>query len=278
MPTQILGHPPSVGWRGSRTDRRVAAESRARCEPPAGLEAALQVVLQPLDDALGLRIARLAEVPADPQRAAEGGEVDGRTAARGVQPGLAIPHQRLRQRAQRPQAARIPNSRSGVFLEKISAPAPAREYPGRRRRHSPFGSGHARPESPPGAPTDPTDRSPRAGRRCAERSAATRKAGAPRAGSHRRSSCRRRTPAPAISSRVRWPDSAGSSLSSRWISCLNGSNFDALARSTSTTERGSEAPRTPPPTPKKGVRIQPAEGARFSTGADLARADRRRAG
>ena len=78
--------------------------------------------------ALGLRVARLAEVPADPQRAAERGELRGRAAAAGVQPGLAIPDQRLRQRAQRPQTAR--GSRTAdpaICLEKTSAPAPARE-------------------------------------------------------------------------------------------------------------------------------------------------------
>ena len=60
--------------------------------------------------------------------AAERGERLGRAAAAGVQPGLAIPDQRL---AAAPPSdhrqRRIPNSRSGVCLEKISAPAPARE-------------------------------------------------------------------------------------------------------------------------------------------------------
>ena len=53
-------------------------------EAAAGLKAALDEVLQPLDDALGLRVPALAEIPADPQRAAEGGELDRGPAAAGV--------------------------------------------------------------------------------------------------------------------------------------------------------------------------------------------------
>jgi hypothetical protein len=66
-----------------------------------------------LDDALGLRVRRLAEVPVDAQLSAERRVfLRGATLA-GVQPGLAIPDQQLRKRAP-----------SDV---KISAPAPARE-------------------------------------------------------------------------------------------------------------------------------------------------------
>ena len=46
----------------------------------AGRKAALDEVLQPLDDALGLGIVRLAEAPANLQGATEGGELDGRAA------------------------------------------------------------------------------------------------------------------------------------------------------------------------------------------------------
>jgi hypothetical protein len=75
---------------------------------PAGLEAALEEVLQPLDNALGLRVARLAKEPVDAQRAAERGELRRRPPAAGVKPGLLIPDQRLRQRSERPQAAADP--------------------------------------------------------------------------------------------------------------------------------------------------------------------------
>jgi hypothetical protein len=91
------------------------------------VEVALQEVLQPLDDALGLRVARLAEEPVEPERAAERDELRSRPPAASVQPGLAIPDELLRQRTERTQAARMPNSRSGVCLEKFSAPAAALE-------------------------------------------------------------------------------------------------------------------------------------------------------
>ena len=74
----------------------------------AGLEVGLRVALPALDDALGLRIARPAEVPADPQLAAERGELLGRAAVVGVDAGLAIPDQRLRQPAELPEAAPDP--------------------------------------------------------------------------------------------------------------------------------------------------------------------------
>jgi len=57
-------------------------------EAAAGLEAAFHEVLQALDDALGLRVTRIAEVPVDAQLPAEGGELDRRSAARRVQAGL----------------------------------------------------------------------------------------------------------------------------------------------------------------------------------------------
>ena len=96
-------------------------------ERAAGLKGALDEVLQALDDALGLRVGRLAEMPTDAQLTAERGELIARAAAVTVDAGLTVPDQRLRQRAQRPQTARIPANRSGVCLLKINAPAPARE-------------------------------------------------------------------------------------------------------------------------------------------------------
>ena len=57
-------------------------------EATAGLKAAFHEVLQALDDALGLRVTRIAEVPVDAQLPAEGGELDRRSAARRVQAGL----------------------------------------------------------------------------------------------------------------------------------------------------------------------------------------------
>jgi len=62
-------------------------------EAPAGLEVGFRVALQALDTALGLRIALVAEMPADAQPPAEAGKGIGRAAAAGVQRALAIPHQ-----------------------------------------------------------------------------------------------------------------------------------------------------------------------------------------
>ena len=113
----------------SRTRRRAGPGSRARSRTRRpGSKLRLRVALQPLDGALGLRIGRLAEPPVDPQLAAEGGELLRRPAAMAVRcrPGgprpasAAAPPSDHRQRA-------IPASRSGVCLEKTSAPAPARE-------------------------------------------------------------------------------------------------------------------------------------------------------
>jgi hypothetical protein len=68
-------------------------------EGTARLKALLDEVLQALDDALGLRIRRLTEVPIDPELPAERRELVGRAALAGVQPGLAIPDQQLGQGA-----------------------------------------------------------------------------------------------------------------------------------------------------------------------------------
>ncbi len=96
-------------------------------ERSAAFKVGLQVALHALDDASGLRIGRLAEPPPDLQLAAERRELRCRSAVVAVDAGLAVPNQRLRQAAQRPQTPYVPQSRSGVCLEKISAPAPARE-------------------------------------------------------------------------------------------------------------------------------------------------------
>lgn len=65
-------------------------------------EVGLQVALQALDGALGLRIAPPAEVPPDAQEPAERGELARRPPARRAEPGLAVPDQRARQAAQLP--------------------------------------------------------------------------------------------------------------------------------------------------------------------------------
>ena len=96
-------------------------------EAPAGLEVRLQISLQPLDDALGLRVGGFAEVPVEQQLPAEAGIGIGRAPAAGVQAALAIPDHQLRQRPERAQQRPIPHSTSGASLLKISAPAPARE-------------------------------------------------------------------------------------------------------------------------------------------------------
>ena len=92
------------------------------CERPAGFEGAFHEVLQALDDAFGLRVTRVAEVPVDAQLPAERREVVGRSAARRVQAGLAIPHQRLRKRTQRPQAAADPEQQVRGLLGEDHRP------------------------------------------------------------------------------------------------------------------------------------------------------------
>ena len=197
-------------------------------ERPAGLEVALDEALQPLDDALGLRIGRLAELPVD----AAAGRRTRRTPrsagrrGRGCRPG-----------DPRPASAAAPPATTDSARSRPAGPASAWRRPARRRRRasspstrrrpSPGASGRARPGPPRWAPRDRTGRSRPADRPSAETSAAAaRTTAAPRAGSHRRSSCRRRSPA-ARSARGRAdPGSLGSSRNSRWISSLNGSSFD----------------------------------------------------
>ena len=142
-------------------------------EAAAGLKAALHEVLQALDDALGLRVARLAEVPADPQRAAERGERR-RSAARrrrAARTGGPRPASRGSAPSDHRQR-RIPNSRSGDLLAR----RPARRRPrASSPRHATTTQPRARLAVPdrdlrPWAPRDRTGRSRRAGRSCAERS------------------------------------------------------------------------------------------------------------
>jgi hypothetical protein len=83
--------------------------------------------VQALDGALGLRIGRLAEPPADPELAAERSEGLGGTSVAGVDAGLAIPDQGLRQGPSDHRQRAIPQSRSGICLENTNVPAPARE-------------------------------------------------------------------------------------------------------------------------------------------------------
>ncbi len=96
-------------------------------ERPAGLETALDEVLQPLDDALGLRIARLAEMPVDAQLAAERGELLGRASAPACNPAWRSQTSVCGSAPSDHRQREIPASRSGAWLEKTSAPAPARE-------------------------------------------------------------------------------------------------------------------------------------------------------
>jgi hypothetical protein len=85
-------------------------------EDPAGLEVGLGVALQPLNGALGLRISGSAEMPIDLQLAAERSELVAGAAVVGVDAGLAIPDQRVRQPAQLPKAAPDPGQQIGLLL------------------------------------------------------------------------------------------------------------------------------------------------------------------
>jgi hypothetical protein len=85
-------------------------------EAAPGLEARLDEALQALDRALRLRIARLQEVPAERELAQEGGEGLARPACAGVQRSLAVPDERLGQRAELLEAAPDPVQEVGRFL------------------------------------------------------------------------------------------------------------------------------------------------------------------
>jgi hypothetical protein len=69
-----------------------------------------------LQRALGLRIGRLEDQPANRQLAVEAGEHVGRASAAGVDRALAIPDQRLRQRAKPAQTAAHPQQHVGRLL------------------------------------------------------------------------------------------------------------------------------------------------------------------
>jgi len=92
-----------------------------------GLEVRLRIALQPLDGALGLRVGRLAEMPADAQLAAEGGKRVARPAIAAVNAGLTVPDQRLRQAPEPLQAAGDPGEQVlGLAREDQDAGARAR--------------------------------------------------------------------------------------------------------------------------------------------------------
>jgi hypothetical protein len=74
-------------------------------ERAAGLEALAQGALTVFDEPLGLGVALGADVPADPQLAAEAGEVLGRSAATGMKRSLAVGDEELRQAAETLEAA-----------------------------------------------------------------------------------------------------------------------------------------------------------------------------
>ena len=101
----------------------------ARCANAApGLEAAFDEVLQALDDALGLRVAarrRSASRRAAARRTRRTRSV-GRPAV-ACSPAWRSQTSVCGSAPSDHRQRRIPNSRSGVCLEKISAPAPARE-------------------------------------------------------------------------------------------------------------------------------------------------------
>jgi hypothetical protein len=96
-------------------------------ERPAWLEARLQESLQALDDAIRLGIARVEEVPGDPELAAKGGERLTRPAAAGVQRSLPAPDELLRQTTKLREATADSPEQVRRLLRDTSAPAPTRE-------------------------------------------------------------------------------------------------------------------------------------------------------
>ena len=96
-------------------------------ERAAGLEALAQEALTVFDEPLGLGIALPADAPADPQLAAEAGEVLGGATAAAMQRSLAVGDEQLRQAAEALEAAPERPEEVGACLEKTSAPAAARE-------------------------------------------------------------------------------------------------------------------------------------------------------
>ena len=117
---------PAVGLLEPRVELQLEVERVS--ERPARLEVRLEVLLELLDRALGLRIARLAEIPVAHQLTAEPGH---RIASGARRPRAARPHD---PRPASPGSApndhkqrAIPHSRSSASLENTSAPAPTRE-------------------------------------------------------------------------------------------------------------------------------------------------------
>ena len=95
---------------------------------PSRLEVRLEVSLQALDDALGLRIGCFAEVPVEEQLPAEAGIGIGRSTAACVQAPPRDPRPSRAGNAPSENRQRLmPHRTSGACLLKISAPAPARE-------------------------------------------------------------------------------------------------------------------------------------------------------
>ena len=128
----------SAGSPARRTRRRAAAGSRARWRTRRpGSKLRLDEVLQALDDALGLRIARLAEVPADPQlrRRTRRTPRSGGRRRRAARPGGPRPASRGSAPSDHKQR-RIPNSRSGGLLGEDQR-AGARARVAQARDHDP---------------------------------------------------------------------------------------------------------------------------------------------
>lgn len=158
-------------------------------EAAAAFEVGVQVALQALDDALGLRVRRSRNrhpTFSCPQSAAS--SAVGRPpwpwmpACRSQTNVSGSPPSDHRQRA-------MPESRSGVPWRRSAPRRPRASSPDTRRPPSPGAARDARPRPAPTAPTDRTGRPRPADRRCAETSAVVaRRTAAPRAGSRRGSS------------------------------------------------------------------------------------------
>ncbi len=146
-------------------------------EHAARFEVGLRVALQALDAALGLRIGRLAELPARPSAARRSAaNASDRAPAVAVDAGLAIPDQRPA--ATRPAAAGSRRSRPADPRSASRTPARPRRRassPGTRTRPSRGASGRARPAPPRAAARHRTGRPRPAGRPCAETSSARRR-------------------------------------------------------------------------------------------------------
>ena len=220
---------------GARVDLRkprveLVLEVQLVREAAARLEVRLGIALQALDDALGLRVGRLAEQPIHAQLSAQRGELLARSAAVAVDAGLAIPDQRLGKPAQLPQAA---HDRA----QQVRRPLAEHQRPGTGARVAKARDHHKGP-----ARLAMTDR------HLGPRLPDVKLADLARAidGPLKRPRPRREQrpdltqvvindrldaahPSGSSSSRTRTPGSFGSAASSRWISCLNGSSLDPFA-------------------------------------------------